>query len=82
MRFLYSYSHPDSPQESLGLLAVDPSSMYEAEGEFVDIKRGDSIIPRKLEVEHFTLISEDPTLAREFESTPVYSGFNPFHNFS
>lgn len=82
MKFLYSYSHPDSPQESLGLLALDPASIYEAAGDFVDIKRGDAIVPRRLEVEHFTLISESPSLAREFESTHVYSGFNPFHNFS
>lgn len=82
MKCLYIYSHPDSPQESLGLLALDPLAVEAAVGQYVDIEQRGNIFPRVIELAHFTLISDDKTVVHNFESTHVDSGFNPLHNLS
>lgn len=82
MKCLYIYSNPEAPQDSLGFLALNPLAIEESLGEYTDVSVRGAIKPLAIESEHFTLVSDDPEVIREFESTSVYSGFNPLLNLS
>lgn len=81
MKCLYSYSHPDAPQESFGVFTANPLSVENVVGSYVSIGlKGDLVQARQIEFSQFTLITDNQEAVKDFESTSVYSGFNPFHN--